>query len=402
MCKVTDVFFFSKSKVALVVVAAFATLMIPHAVAQTFKVVHNFTGGNDGGGPLSGFIVDSAGNLYGTTNSGGPTNHGLVYKLNKSGAQTVIYNFADGTDGAYPYGALVRDKTGNLYGTTYGGGASGAGTVFEVSPAGRETVLHTFVGQPDGANPQAGLTMDAAGNLYGTTSAGGANGAGTVFKLTHPKQGANWPETVLHSFGAGTDGATPVASVTLDHAGNLYGTASQGGAYGFGNIFQLVPSHPGWTENIIHDFQDGEDGAVPLAGLISDKTGSFFGAASEGGTAGGGTIFELTPASGGGWTFTALYSLAGWGVSGSFRNLLLDAAGNLYGTTHCDGAPEAGTVYKLAPASGGWTYTLLYTFTGGTDGQYSFSNLVLDGGKLYGTTNEGGTVDGGVVFEVTP
>ena len=376
-------------------------IAVPTALAQTFSVVHNFTGGNDGGGPLSGFVSDGAGNLYGTTNSGGPTNHGLVYRLNKNGLETVMYNFKDGSDGAYPSGGLVRDKAGNLYGTTTGGGASNAGTVFELAGVGKEKVLYSFAGAADGADPEAALTVDVAGNLYGTTIAGGTNGNGTVFKLTRPKAGAKWTETVLYSFGTGTDGATPVASVAFDKTGNLYGTTSAGGAYGYGTIFELMPSGSAWTETILHDFQDGDDGAVPFAGLIANKAGTFYGAAGEGGTGGGGTVFELTPASGG-WTFTVLYSQAGWNVSGTFRNLLLDASGNLYGTTHCDGAPEAGTVYELTPANGSWTYTLLYTFTGGTDGLYSFSNLVFEQGKLYGTTNEGGTDDAGVVFEVTP
>jgi uncharacterized repeat protein (TIGR03803 family) len=368
------------------------------AHAQSFSVVHNFTGGSDGGGPLNGFTGDGAGNLYGTTNSGGTTNHGVVFKLNKEGVETVLYNFADETDGAYPEGALVRNKAGVFFGTTTGGGAAGTGTVFEVTPSGKEQVLYSFAGGTDGAVPQAGLALDAAGNLYGTTTAGGASGNGTVFKLA---KGAKWTETVLYSFGASPDGATPVAGVTFDKVGNLYGTASAGGAYGYGRIFQLVPSGGEWTENIVHDFQDGDDGGVPFAGLIAGKAGSFYGAATEGGTGGGGVIYELTPANGE-WTYTALYSQAGWGVSGTFRNLLLDAAGNLYGTTHCDGSPEAGTVYELTPASGAWNYTLFYTFTGGTDGLYSFSNLVFQQGKLYGTTNEGGTNDAGVIFEVTP
>jgi uncharacterized repeat protein (TIGR03803 family) len=362
--------------------------------------VHNFTGGSDGGGPLNGFTSDGAGNLYGTTSSGGTSNHGVVFRLTQSGVETVLYNFKDGTDGAYPQGALVRDKAGNFYGTTLGGGATSTGTVFGISTKGKEEVLYSFSGGTDGASPEAGLALDAAGNLYGTTTAGGANGNGTVFKLTAPNKGAKWTETVLYNFGAAPDGATPVAGVTFDKAGNLYGTTSAGGAYGLGTIFQLIPSASGWTENILHEFQDGDDGAVPFAGLISDKAGNFYGAAGEGGTGGGGTVFELTPANGG-WTLTVLYSQSGWNVSGTFRNLLLDASGNLYGTTHCDGAPEAGTVYELTPAGGSWTYTLLYTFTGGTDGLYSFSNLVFEEGKLYGTTNEGGTDDAGVVFEVT-
>jgi len=373
---------------------------LPHAGAQTFSVVHNFTGGSDGGGPLNGLTSDGAGDLYGTTSSGGTTNHGVVFRLNQEGVETVLYNFKDGSDGAYPQGALIRDKAGNFYGTTLGGGTAGTGTVFGITPKGVERVLYSFAGGTDGADPEAGLAFDATGNLYGTTTAGGANGTGTVFKLTVPEKGAKWKETVLYSFGSAPDGATPVAGVTFDKAGNLYGTTSAGGTYGYGTIFQLTSTGASWTENIIHEFQDGDDGAVPFAGLISDKKGNFYGAAGEGGTGGGGTVFELTPADGG-WSFTVLYSQAGWNVSGTFRNLLLDASGNLYGTTHCDGAPEAGTVYELTPASGSWTYTLLYTFTGGSDGLYSFSNLVLEQGKLYGTTNEGGTDDAGVVFEVT-
>jgi uncharacterized repeat protein (TIGR03803 family) len=163
----------------------------------------------------------------------------------------------------------------------------------------------------------------------------------------------------------------------------------------------LAASGSGWTENILHDFQDGDDGAVPYAGLISDKAGNFYGAATEGGTGGGGTIFELTPASGG-WTFTVLYSNPGWGISGAFRDVIMDPSGNLYGTTHCDGAYDAGTVYKLKPASGAWTYTSLYVFTGGSDGLYSFSNLVFEHGSIFGTTNQGGANGLGVVFEIAP
>jgi uncharacterized repeat protein (TIGR03803 family) len=210
----------SIDKLMLTLALAFAALAVPHAQAQTFSVVHNFTGGSDGGGPLNGFTIDSAGILYGTTNSGGTSNYGVVFKVNQGGAETVLYNFAGGSDGANPDGFLIMDKAGNLYGTTTAGGASGAGTVFEVAGAGKEKVLYSFTGKTDGADPEAGLAMDAAGNLYGTTIAGGTRGNGTVFKLTRPKTGAKWTETVLYSFGTGTDGAVPVAGVTLDTAGN--------------------------------------------------------------------------------------------------------------------------------------------------------------------------------------
>jgi uncharacterized repeat protein (TIGR03803 family) len=386
-------------------VPAFAFLLglaaVPRAQAQTFSVVHSFTGVSDGANPLNGLLIDGAGNLYGTTNYGGASNNGVVFKLNKSGVETVLHNFNGGTDGANPEGVLVRDKAGRLFGTTTAGGGSGAGTVFKVTEAGKESVLYSFTGATDGAVPEAGLIVDATGNLYGTTTAGGANGNGTVFKLSPPKQkGAAWTEEVLYSFGTGTDGATPVAGVTFDATGNLYGTTSAGGAFGYGTVFQLTPSVSGWTESILHDFQNGDDGAVPYAGLISVRAGKFYGAATEGGTAGGGTVFELTPATSG-WTFTVVYSIPGWGISGAFRDLIMDR-GSLYGTTHCDGPYNAGTVYKLTRASGSWTYTSLYVFTGSSDGLYSFSNLVFRDGSIYGTTNQGGANGLGVVFEIAP
>jgi uncharacterized repeat protein (TIGR03803 family) len=182
----------------------------------------------------------------------------------------------------------------------------------------------------------------------------------------------------------------------------LYGSTSAGGSYGSGTVFQLKRSKSGWTENILYNFQGGNDGNVPYAGVILDHSGNLYGGATGGGTGGGGTIFELTPSSGG-WTFSVLYNLAGSPVSGPFRNLKMDASGNLYGTTHCDGAYSDGTVYKLTPSGGTWTYTSLYVFTGGADGYYSFSNLVFDKqGNLYGTTIYGGTNVYGVAFKITP
>ena len=211
---------------------------------------------------------------------------------------------------------------------------------------------------------------------------------------------------VLYSFGSGTDGTIPFAGVTLDAKGNLYGTTSAGGSTGNGTVFELKRSASGWTEIILHNFELQDDGGTPYAGLVSDPSGNLYGAATQGGvngTDGGGTVFELSPA-GSNWTFTVLYGLYGWNISGTFRDLLFDATtGVIYGTTHCDGAYEAGTVYSLTPSSGSWSYTELYTFTGGTDGLYSFSNLVMDkSGNLYGTTNEGGANGSGVIFKVAP
>jgi uncharacterized repeat protein (TIGR03803 family) len=390
----------SSCKILLASVLALASFGAQHLHAQTFSVVHSFAG-SDGSGPLTGLIINNKGVMYGVTSGGGLHNQGVVFKANASGKEIVLHSFAGGAnDGASPEGRLVMDGAGNVYGTTNAGGASGSGTVFKLTPTGVETVLYSFAGGADGANPVAGLVRDKAGNLYGTTTAGGTSGAGTIFEITTAGK-----HEVLYSFGGGTDGTVPVAGVTLDATGSLYGATSTGGSSGYGTIFKLTPSQSGWTESILYEFQMQNDGGTPYAGLTFDRAGNLYGAATEGGagSGGGGTIFELSQ-SGGKWTFSVLYGLAGWGISGAFRNLLFDSAsGVIYGTTHCDGASSAGTVYMLTPSGGTWTYTELYTFTGGTDGLYSFSNLVIDAkGNLYGTTNEGGANGQGVIFRVTP
>jgi uncharacterized repeat protein (TIGR03803 family) len=329
----------------------------------------------------------------------------VVFRLSTSGQETVLHEFTGGTDGASPEGRLVMDEAGNFYGTTSAGGVSNAGTVFKVTAKGQETVLYSFKGKADGANPVAGLAIDKAGNLYGTTTKGGSSTDGTVFKLAVPKvTGGEWTQEVLHTFGEDKDGKIPVAGVTFDAFGNLYGTTSAGGTYGNGTIFQLTPSSSGWRESVLHDFELQSDGGVPYAGLVLDGKGDLYGAATDGGAGGangGGTVFELTHASGG-WTFTVLYRLSGWGISGSYRNLLLESD-KIYATTHCDGTDNAGTVYELTQSGGKWTYKPLYVFTGGRDGLYSISNLVADSeGNLYGTTLEGGASGSGAAFRVTP
>jgi uncharacterized repeat protein (TIGR03803 family) len=393
-----------KRVLAVAFVLALGANAVRQAHAQTFSVIHNFTGGSDGANPLSGFVM-AGGNLFGTASSGGSHGLGVAFKLTPSGEQTVLHEFTGGADGANPEGRLIASG-GYLYGTTTLGGASNAGTVFRiVTVTGKEAILYSFTGKSDGAGPVAGLTLDKAGNLYGTTTAGGANSNGTVFELAVPTvAGGKWTETVLHSFGTGTDGTVPVGGVTFDASGNLYGTTSAGGTYGNGTVFRLMPSTSGWNETILHHFALQADGGVPYAGLVFGGK-NFYGATSDGGAggaSGGGTVFALAPTKAGGWKFTVLYSLSGWGISGSFRNLLL-GSGKIYATTHCDGANDAGTVYELTYSGGAWTYNSLYVFTGGTDGLFSFSNLVADTeGNLYGTTNGGGANGYGVAFKVTP
>jgi uncharacterized repeat protein (TIGR03803 family) len=366
--------------------------------AQTFKVVHNFTGGVDGANPLNGLMISSTGTMYGTASAGGANNNGTVFAVSPAGALKVLYAFKGGSDGSTPQSFLIEDSGGRLYGTTSAGGAYGGGTVFRIAGS-KETILYNFGSASDGSAPLGGLIFDSAGNLYGTTSAGGASGNGTVFMLS-PK-GSSWTETILYNFGTGTDGAIPYAAVALDSAGDVLGTTSAGGTYSYGTVFELSKANS-WAETIVYNFEDQDDGAVPYAGLIADGLGNFYGAATEGGSQGGGTIFELTP-SGASWNFSAIQSVPGWGISGSFRDVMLDSNGTIYATTHCDGSYDAGTVYQLVPGGGGtWDYTLLYTFTGGTDGLYSYSNLVINHGKLFGTTKLGGSYGNGVVFVVVP
>jgi len=385
---------------AIALLVGLAVAASPRAHTQAFSVVHGFSW-SDGANPVAGLTVDGT-NLYGTTSSGGKCGVGTVFQINSSGVETVLYDFTGGKDGATPEAALTLIG-GNLYGTTSAGGALDAGTVFEVTPKGVEKVLYTFAGKADGATPESNLIADSAGNFYGTTNLGGTYDQGTVFELVKPKAASGaWSEAVLHSFGNSEDGAAPVAGVTFDAAGNLYGTTSGGGANGYGTVFQLQPSRSGWSENILHEFALQGDGGVPYAGIVVAGN-KLIGAATDGGqggSSGGGTVFELTP-SNGGWKFGVVYELPGWGISGSFSNVLW-AGGRIYATTHCDGANSAGTVYELTPPGNAWTTKLLYTFSGGGDGQYSFSSLVSHNGSLYGTTKLGGQGDNGVVFKIVP
>jgi uncharacterized repeat protein (TIGR03803 family) len=392
-------------------VLALAIVATPRTQAQTFNVLYNFTNATDGSGPVAGLTVDNQGNLYGTAQVGG-VGYGTAFELQRSSSSWTfvpLYSFQSGTDGAAPMARLIFGAKGRLYGTTTQGGA-GYGTVFKLiglasvkAPA-TETVLYSFMGGTDGAQPSAGdLILDKAGNIYGTTTYGGASGNGTVYKLTAPrKRNAKWTESVVYAFGQGTDGANPVAGVTFDAAGNLYGTTSAGGAYGYGIVFELTPSGSGWTESILYNFTGGNDGGTAYGGVIFDQSGNLYGAAISGGTGTGGTVFEMTPSSSG-WTYNVLYNIPGWTVSGPFRTIMMDASGTLYVTTHCDGSYGEGSAFKLTPSNGTWTYSDLYDFTGGSDGKFVISDLTFDtNGNLYGTTQQGGANGYGVIFEVTP
>lgn len=401
------------------------------------KVLHSFSssatskGGSD---PAGGLIFDAAGNLYGTTVysgagactaiGGAVIGCGTVFELSpKSGGgwtEKVLYSFKnDGMDANFPLAGLVFDRAGNLYGTSdqggifmCDGGYTTCGTVFELIPKANgswgEKVLHDFDDNgTDGFHPRASLTLDAAGNLYGTTWGGG----GVAFELTTATD-ENWTETILHSFGNGTDGAAPQAGLIFDASGNLYGTTALGGAYEGGTVFELTPSSGGvWTENILHNFDPygpkgySLDGYYPSGTLIFDTAGNLYGATlNGGGNYNDGAVFELTPATSG-WTETILHKF-GHRTDGynPIAGLIFDVAGNLYGTTNGGGVYNYGTVFEMTPAAGGsWTETVLHDFGHGVDGSEPYSgSLIFDAnGNLYGTTVLGGTGVGGTVFEIT-
>jgi uncharacterized repeat protein (TIGR03803 family) len=331
--------------------------------------------------------------------------------------ESVLYNFTGGADGAQPAGGLIFDAAGNLYGTTnYGGNVNcslGCGTVFKLTPASgswTETVLYTFTGGTDGREPNARLLFDATGNLYGTTVLGGdidsacSSGCGTVFKLT--ANSGNWTESVLYAFTGAADGASPYDGLTFDAAGNLYGSTYGGGASGYGTIFKLAPTSSGWTETVLRSFK-GYDGKYPYGDVMLDAAGNIYGTAFQGGGTGFGVVFELQPNGKGGWRERLLHGFGDLPAANPVAGLVMDAGGNLFGTT-MQGASQSlcgggcGTLFKLAPNTGGtWTYSVVHQFGQGTDGYHPTGDLILDAvGNLYGTTQAGGADGSGVVFEI--
>ncbi|HEY3778880.1 MAG TPA: choice-of-anchor tandem repeat GloVer-containing protein [Rhizomicrobium sp.] len=394
--------------------AALASLGTAHA---GITVLYAFTGRSDGAYPHSRLIEDSAGNFHGT--NGDDARAGTVFKLAPDGTETTLHTFrGKNGDGARPWAGVIEDKDGNLFGTTAGGGADGYGTVFKLAPDGTETVLYSFTGESDGAGPDAGLIRDKGGNLYGTTYQTnghycefGVDCGGTVFRIA-----PDGTETVLHSFTGekNGDGADPEAGLIQDEEGNLYGTTTKGGGTGCkgeyepngcGTVFKIAPDG---TETVLYAFHGRKhgDGSYPESGLIEDKAGNLYGTTGNGGTHGKGTVFKLAPNG----TETVLYSFAG-GHDGAHPDagLIQDQAGNLYGTTQGGGGtgyhPQrgCGTVFMLGPDG---TETVLYAFQGHKDGATPSAGLMKGGdGQLYGTASEGGIGCGGfgcgTVFRLT-
>jgi uncharacterized repeat protein (TIGR03803 family) len=328
-----------------------------HQSGSSWKktTLFKFNYGN-GAYPQAGLIQDSSGALFGTTSTGGAYNGGTVFMLSKSGggwSETTIWNFGNTGDGAGPACDLVMDSAGAFYGTTQAGGANDDGAVFKLSNSGgvwTETVLYSFAGGTDGIDPYAGVAMDKSGALYGTTYAGGAAGEGTVFALS--QSGGVWTETVLHSFGAGSDGQKPGdGPIAINTRGDLYGTTQYGGKNDWGIVFELSPSGTNWKEKLLYNFADGNDGGVPVGGLLLDKAGVLYGTAALGGMNNSGTMFALT-GSGGTWSETVLSNFPNHRGDGfnPIAGVIEDTkTGTYYGTTTAGGANGWGTVYAVVP-----------------------------------------------------
>jgi uncharacterized repeat protein (TIGR03803 family) len=393
--------------------AADARLSAQETVLQSFN-------NNDGSEPIASLISDAAGNLYGTTFYGGANGVGTVYELkrNPNGhwSEKVLHSFnIDGSDGYFTTASLAFDSSGNLYGTTFFGGATDDGVVYELSPGTggiwTEKILHSFLNDSgDGGFPRSGVILDAQGDLYGTTPNGGPNNYGTVYELI-PAGDGSWTENVLYLFG-NTDGATPFGSLVLDSKGNLYGTTSAGGGssaicqYGCGGVFELKKNADGsWSEKLLHNFTtNSKDGMFPYGPLILDKAGNLYGTTSQGGAGNNGTVFEMTRA--GGWREKLLYAFKGGsdGVNPA-PGMVFDAAGNLYGATLSGGAMGQGTIFELMAGTGGsWTETILYSFDPSGGGGYDPAQgpTIDASGNIYGTAISGGAFANGTAFQITP
>ncbi len=416
---------------SLAIFTAFFLLMLVRgsAYASTEKILHNFNLTPNGQQPNGGLISDAAGNLYGTTLYGGTYSFGAVYELtpNSKGGwvETLLYSFTGAADGNGPIGTLVFDTAGNLYGGTIGGGSQLDGVIFKLTPHKNapwtESVLWNFHGA-DGVNSNGGMIFDQAGNLYGTTSNGGGLGrqtcinlgCGTAFRLT-PGTNGKWTLTTLYRFQGAGDGANPKPNLAIDHAGNLYGTTSTGGVLGtglgHGVVFELTPGAVSWTETVLYAFTGGTDGGYPASTVIFDQSGNLYTTTAVGGSGTGcdnpacGAVVELSPASGGLWTETVIYSFNGSDGQTPVGNLVFDRASNLYGTTSAGGGVGDGTVFQLTHGSGGqWTQSVLWSFTGGTDGRNPTFGVTLgSSGQIYGALTASGVSNGnGTVFALLP
>jgi uncharacterized repeat protein (TIGR03803 family) len=393
---------------AVATLCTLSVILTQPTQAQTFTVLHDFTGGADGASPVAGLTMAAGGNFYGTTFAGGNPGGGVVYRLARLGNDWILsplFAFPGGYYGQYPRARVIIGPNGTLFGTTWQGGYYDNGTVFSLTPPAAacsaalcgwdNMVLYRFLGGNDGGTPEYGdLVFDGESSIYGTTS-GTFNGPGTLYELT-PANGG-WTETVLLHFDSSSTGISPYGGVIFDQVGNLYGTTAAGGANGQGLVFELSPSGSGWTETVLYSFRGGSDGAYPYGDLIFDRAGNLYGT-TTGQPNGPGSAFELSPSQGG-WTFTSLHDFS---TQGPVAGLTMDAAGNLYGAT-LGGAYGYGSIFKLTNLNGGWIYSDLYDFFGAEDGSLPYGKVLVDNnGNLFGTAEQGGAHGSGVIWEIAP
>jgi uncharacterized repeat protein (TIGR03803 family) len=422
--------FSSFLNVGVAAVAISVILVTGAWAASGERVVHTFTGGNDGIDPAATLAKDAAGNFYGTTVSGGTgtlcTNGcGTVFELSPVAGgkwkETVLYSFTGGGDGKNPYGGVILDAKGDLYGTTVAGGSGGScagdgcGVVFLLSKSGKhwvETVMYNFTGGKHGFGPGGALAFDSVGNLYGTTPDGGkphgcaGQGCGVVYQIS-PVRGGGWKETLLHTFTGGADGFVgSLGPLLLDKAGNVFGVAELGGdaSCKCGVVFKLTPVSGKWKFKTLDAFKGTPNAGFPYGGVIADSKGNLYGTTYYGGATGAGSVYKLTK-SAGKYTESVLYSFTGGADGGSpTTTLMFDAKGNLYGTTSAGGDSNAdGVVFKLSKAGDQWKESVVHQFGKGSDGRNPYYGLVSDkAGHLFGTTAIGGGSGQGVVFQITP
>ena len=431
------------------------------------------------GGTLWGVVLDNRGHLFGSLYSNSSFRYGSVFELAQNGnswQENTLYSFTGGTDGRYPWGNISLDASGNIYGATVlggdlrcdsgGYGGAGCGVIFMIQSSGEESVLHSFTGRTEGANPNGGLILDSAGRLWGTTQLngpGGLFGRGVVFDLTHQGNGT-WTETVVHGFANPGDGEQPSSRLVADASGNLFGTTQKGGNHNSGTVFEVTRTGGNWKRHLIYSFKNGKDGAAPVGSLIFDSSGNLYGTTQYGGGSGRchyqtgpihcGTVFKLTHQTDGSFSESVLYAFKGKTDGALPRSaLVFDANGNLFGTTFSGGLKNQGTVFELTPTSNGWTESVisnigghpvstltvdsagnlygtnqgyyqrkvqgtvfellhaqsgwtkkvLHSFTGPPDGSQPFAGVIFDAnGNLFGSTIAGGSHGFGSVFELMP
>jgi uncharacterized repeat protein (TIGR03803 family) len=421
-----------RSKIEVLALILLSAFLVGTAWAQNLTALYTFNGGKDGYGPLGPIVVDSAGNIYGTTQAGGVHSGGTVYELTPSGngwTQTILHSFSSACehgnvhpDGCVPSG-LIADAAGNLYGATWGGGPYNGGVVFELTKNPKTKLGWTYhiiwdIGAPQFADYcNCAITFDSHGNLFGVAQGGpGTWNRGEVFELSHVH--GKWTQTALYYFNgvpvqgqeyyAYPMGSGPLGAPVVDPNGNVYGTTYQGGTsdtnFMGGTLWELTPSDGAWNFTLLHTFTGDNDGAGADSPLILDSTGNIFGTTLYGGPSEFGDVFEFSP-SGSGWTETMLHDFDFGDGGVPLAGLTSDAAGNLYGTAVYGGNggcpyPGCGVVYELSPSSSGhWTRTTLHDFTG-VEGNSPESAVVLSNGNLYGATYAGGYFGAGVIYEI--